>query len=520
MKILFASHIPNQHIKDKDPLGIMCLSATLKQANHEVRICSPEIVEAEKMLEEFPADVIAYSVATGDHAFYVDFNRVVKKRHNQIFSVFGGPHTTFNPDFIAENADIDAMAVGEVDLAFVDFVNNLESGNDYHLTSNFHVRRDGEIHRNGNSDHIPELDDLPFPDRSLVYDYYPKAASGKVKSFMSMRGCPYPCTYCFNHKFNEMMKGKGKILRRRSVDNVIEEIVGVANKYPLELVYFRDDSFNLIPEWIEEFSEKYSKIVKIPFVCTSHLNAMNDNIAKALKKAGCVTVELGIESGNTRVRNEILKRHMKDKTIIEGIKILKSHGIQILSENILGNPGTTLEEDLETFSMNKKCGVDYANSGMLQPMFGTDIYKTAIEENVLNKDAYKAGEQEELTFLTGGTLLNITNREERVRLNKIIAVSSYLKLPMFLVKILIRLPLQGVYSLAHIVFKGYAGTRLYPFRRSIKETTAMVIDVLRMGRDNIDKRLGESLKKFLAKEELDQRKNPANQKLGQLFGDV
>ena len=79
MKILFTSHVPNQHIKDRDPLGIMCLSASLKKANHEVRICIPEIREMEQMLEEFPADVIAYSIATGDHAFYVDFNRVVKK---------------------------------------------------------------------------------------------------------------------------------------------------------------------------------------------------------------------------------------------------------------------------------------------------------------------------------------------------------------------------------------------------------------------------------------------------------
>ena len=105
MKILFTSHVPNQHIKDRDPLGIMCLSASLKKANHEVRICVPEIREMEQMLEEFPADVIAYSIATGDHAFYTEFNRLVKKRHNTIYSVFGGPHCTFNPDFIIENPD-------------------------------------------------------------------------------------------------------------------------------------------------------------------------------------------------------------------------------------------------------------------------------------------------------------------------------------------------------------------------------------------------------------------------------
>ena len=263
MKILFVTHVPNQYIKDKDPLGIMCLSASLKQASHEVRICSPRISEVEGMLAEFPADIIAYSIATADSNFYIDFNRIIKKRHKDIFSVFGGPHPTFYPNFISENLDIDAMCGGEADLAFVDFANRLESNNDYHLTPNFHVRRDGDIYRNEETNLVADLDDLPFPDRSLVYDYFPKARSSKVKGFMTMRGCPYPCTYCFNHKFNELYRGKGKILRRRSVDNVIQEVLDVATKYPLELVYFRDDSFNLLPDWIEEFSEKYSKQAKI-----------------------------------------------------------------------------------------------------------------------------------------------------------------------------------------------------------------------------------------------------------------
>ena len=67
------------------------------------------------------------------------------------------------------------------------------------------------------------------------------------------------------------------------------------------------------------------------------------------------------------------------------------------------------------------------------------------------------------------------------------------------------------------MFKGYSGARLYPFSRSIKETASTVIDVLRMGRSNIDKRLGKSLNEFLLVEKLNQEKNSANQKLGELF---
>ena len=104
-----------------------------------------------------------------------------------------------------------------------------------------------------------------------------------------------------------------------------------------------------------------------------------------------------------------------------------------------------------------------------------------------------------------------------MRLNKIIAVCVSFRLPLFLVKMLVHLPLQSVYSLVNVAFKGYSGSKLYPYSLSIKETVSTVIDVLRMGRSNIDKRLGKSLNEFLLVEKLNQEKNSANQKLGELF---
>jgi radical SAM superfamily enzyme YgiQ (UPF0313 family) len=251
----------------------------------------------------------------------------------------------------------------------------------------------------------------------------------------------------------------------------------VAEKYPLDLVYFRDDSFNLLSDWIEEFSEKYSKQVKIPFVCTSHLNAMTDKVAEALKTAGCVTVEVGVEAGNPRVRNEILKRHMKDRDIVEGLKIIKSKGIRVMSENILANPGSSLEEDLDTFTLNKKCKVDYVNAGLLQPYYGTDIHQYAIKEGFLEKDT---SEIKSNTYLTGQSILNIENLKERQRLSQVVALSTFLRLPLWLVRVMIRLPLGKLYYYMDVLFRGYSGAVLYPFKWRPKEALSMVMDVFRM----------------------------------------
>ena len=477
MKILFVNHIPEQYVKDQDPLGIMSLTAVLKQAGHEVSICSPRMSEVEKKLEHFPAQVIGYSITTGEHNFYRKFNKLLKKKWGNIFSLFGGPHPTFTPAFLKENQEIDAICLGEGDYSVVDFINRYESQKDYHLTPNFHVRYEGRIFENPINNLIENLDNLPFPDRDIIYSNYPYARKRRMKNFITMRGCPYQCSYCFNHQYKMLYKGKGNLLRRRSVDNVISEILLVREKYPLEFVYFRDDNFTLFPEWVKEFSEKYSKKVNLPFACSTRLKPLSEGTVNDLKKANCVTVEVGIEAGNSRVRNEILKRNMSDNEILEGVTLFRSKGIKVLSENIFGIPGSSLQDDLETYRLNLKCKVNYPNSRLLQPYFGTKIYHFAEKMGQMDKDIQKIQPDD---YLKGKTILNISNIRERKRLNKIFAISVFLGLPLPFVKLLIRLPINPIYYSINLLFKGYSGTVLYNYKKNIQERLHNIYQVLKM----------------------------------------
>jgi len=191
LKILFTSHISTQYIKDRDPLGIMSLIATVKRAGHEVYCCFPGMGPIEDALHQFPARLIAYSVSTGIHNYYLKVNETVKRRHKDIISVFGGPHLTFSPDFIEQSDSIDAICRGEGDIAFVDFLDKIEKRADYHLSRNFYVRIENRIYKNELMDLIDNLDDLPYPDRENVYEAFPSARDIRIKNFMTMRGCPH-----------------------------------------------------------------------------------------------------------------------------------------------------------------------------------------------------------------------------------------------------------------------------------------------------------------------------------------
>ena len=175
-----------------------------------------------------------------------------------------------------------------------------------------------------------DIDKLPFPDRELLQDY-PEINNAKVRNFITSRGCPYNCTYCFNQGMKALYKNHN-FIRRRSVGNVIKEIVETKNKFNFELVHFEDDTFNLDKKWLREFAEKYPKF---PFKCNVRANLMDEETAMLLKKANCISATFGIESGNDRIRNNIFKRNMSREHIVKCAKLLKKYHIRVKTENII-----------------------------------------------------------------------------------------------------------------------------------------------------------------------------------------
>ena len=158
----------------------------------------------------------------------------------------GGPHPTFNKQVIEEDG-IDAICTGEGDNSFPEFIRKIEKGEDYSSTKTFHVKHKGKIYRNPLGNLVSDLNELPFPDRQILYDADPNLAAVGTKSFVSARGCPYKCSYCFNKQYNDNYKGLGQILRVRSPELVIKEIEDVRARYPLDTVTFTDDIFTLRP---------------------------------------------------------------------------------------------------------------------------------------------------------------------------------------------------------------------------------------------------------------------------------
>jgi radical SAM superfamily enzyme YgiQ (UPF0313 family) len=356
-----------------EPLGIMYIIAALKKIG-----CSVQLITTDenywRIARSTSPDFVMYSIMTGDEEFYNTINERVKSACTT-FTIAGGPHPTFFPEMI-HNSSFDAICVGEGEKAIVQFINNYSWGHNYD-TKNFHFK---EI-QNPVQPLVSNLDDIDFPDREEV-NRFAHIRNGPIKHFMASRGCPYDCSYCFNHAYGELYKGKGRRVRFRTVDNVLNEIWTTCISTETKLVYFQDDTFILDQDWLEEFCTKYKTEIGLPFHCHGRANVVDAKVASLLSYAGCRSVHMAVECGNEIVRNRVLNRNMTDKQIAEAMHWFKSYSIGVMLQNILGLPGTTLQDDFKTLEMNIALEPTYAWASIFQPYPKTQlgIYSEKIGE--------------------------------------------------------------------------------------------------------------------------------------------
>jgi radical SAM superfamily enzyme YgiQ (UPF0313 family) len=460
MKVLFINKFLDKNTIYRVPLGILYLSSAIKKAGHRVFICEPSREKISDKIKKIKPDVIAYSVRTGFHRYYIDLNKKLKEQFN-FFSVFGGPHATFFPEMIEEKG-VDCVGIGECDEAFIDLLNRLEKKQSYVDTKNFWFNIRGKIKQNPLRELEQNLDNLPFPDRELLNDFK-EIRFSKIHNFIASRGCPFNCSYCFNHQLKKMYDGQ-KYVRRRSVDNVMAEIKQVAGKYKLKRVHFEDDTFNMDKEWLKEFASKYPQI---PFKCNVRCNLVDEEIVQLLKQANCISVTFAIEAGNDRIRNEILHRNMDKEQMINCAKLLKKYKIKFLTENILANPTSTLSDDIETLDMNLICRPDYPTVHILQPYPRTEIFEIAVKNNQFSKEKIN-----DLKSFYGTSPLEISNKTERKNLQRIFAIVVAFPFLRKHVNFLISKKwLTPVYSFLYSLWRPYCMIfKIMPHKLSPRET--------------------------------------------------
>ncbi len=366
-------------ILEHQPLGATYISSVLKQHGHTVSsINIDETEDCAEAVRQLDPQLLCFSVATSQAPRYQEVNAEIKRALPEIHTLFGGPHPSYFPQVLEMDKSIDSICLGEGEYPTLELADAMEAGKDYTEISNLHFRINGDIKKNPNRPFLSkeELSKMPFPDRDLMRPY--QIWHSPIGFMMAGRGCPYDCTFCFNHVSRNLQDGKWT--RQRTAESVVEEVKWLRDRYGVIYVAFQDDTFILNRRWLREFCPLYAKEVGLPFICNIRADLTDEELADLLAQAGCIRVAMGIESGDDEIRKTILAKNMTSDQIIRACDLLYDRNIKVVGQNMIGVPGETVETALSTIELNIRCRVHVNTFSFFAPFPGTKLGEIAKEQ--------------------------------------------------------------------------------------------------------------------------------------------
>jgi radical SAM superfamily enzyme YgiQ (UPF0313 family) len=349
-------------------------------------------------------DLLAFSVVSDDYLWAVSLARKVKARRN-IPTIFGGVHPTAVPEYVAANPSVDYVCQGEGEEAIVELMDCLASGRKPDRVANLCFFDGGSLIKNPLRTLESNMDLMPFPNKELYYAQMPVLR--RFYMTITSKYCPFKCTFCYNSTQRELYSGKGKYLRQRSPENVIEELM-LAKKYKYKYVLFNDDILPFNRRWVREFAPLYQKHFGKPFFCYFHPQYADQEIVRLLADAGCVTANMGIQSIDPLVRSEIFDRWETNEDIRGAINNIMNRKIFLNTGHIIGYPGDSeeIQENASLFYAENPPSMVGCYWLRLYP--GTKITKTIIEQGGLSEgEIEQINRGEGKSFWLGGSVKNM-----------------------------------------------------------------------------------------------------------------
>jgi anaerobic magnesium-protoporphyrin IX monomethyl ester cyclase len=301
---------------------------------------------------------------------------------------FTGTHVSALPEESLKNSDADLIFIDEAEQTLREVIHKWKQWNDI---PGLAFRKGDEIVVTSQCPYISSLDLLPFPARRLLpNDKYrmPFFEDEPYATVIPTRGCPWKCIFC------RAGRVWGTKIRTRSPENVIAEIREIKEKLRIGNIVFMTDSLTLDKKWTNAFLNRIlEQNLNFRWICNSRVDAVNPEMLRLMKRAGCLLISYGVESSSPEIL-EKAKKNIKPEDSRNAIKWTREAKILSMAYFILGLPGETRETIEETIRFAKKIDPDYVNFHIATPFPGTELYEMAKEYGWLRSTDWNDYEEE------------------------------------------------------------------------------------------------------------------------------
>ena len=342
---------------------------------------APIWAEIRSAIAEFDPGVVGISSKTQNFPAGMKVARIAKEHNPDTLVVLGGPHATLSTSAALDCADIDVAVLGEGEMALVDLLKAWQDGAPLRDVAGLAYRQDGRTVFTPTRANMHNLDELPFPAEAAPrvlrhYEHYPAAAFGYV---FSARGCPYSCTFC------ESKAIWTQKTRWRSPQNVVEELKLLMRR-GVRYVYFDDDTFGINPRYIEELCSLIeTECRQLKWGCEITVGVVKERSIEWMRRAGCVRVNIGIESGNNQILRSVKKGHTIEKAYA-AVNLCRRKGIEVGTFFMVGFPEETEETLHDTLAAIRRINADNIMLSIFTPYPGSELFEVCKELGVVDDD--------------------------------------------------------------------------------------------------------------------------------------
>jgi radical SAM superfamily enzyme YgiQ (UPF0313 family) len=284
----------------------------------------------------------------------------------------------FQRELLEFHPEIDVVFLGDAEYSFPELVLAIEKNTSFQDVKGILYRENGNIIQTGPPNKIQNLDELPFPDITLIeHMKYRLSTAGcePCAVIIGSRGCPFQCGFC---------QSSNTGYRMRSIPSMLDEIKYYMDHGITEIQFF-DDTFNITPKRVIDFSNGIlERGYKIKWSFRGRIELVNEEMFDVAKKAGLIMMSYGVEDA-TDEGLLYMKRGNTLKQVFEGTALAKKYNIATSVNFIIGLPQHKTEQDvIRVIKLAKKLDATYCQISVYIPHLGTRMYKEGLERGILS----------------------------------------------------------------------------------------------------------------------------------------
>jgi len=406
MKCLLISLQSNAYVT-----GLKYIAANVRDKGHDVKILllpgylEPALhPEIESFIRDYSPDLIGISLMAIEFYPAKNLTRLLREKF-RIPVIWGGVQVTVAPDDCIKYADY--VCIGEGERVVVSLLEHLSAkGRDIQPDiPGIWISNKGEVIKQPDRPLEMDLDSLPF--QEYLPGYYYVFHNNTVHNFssdprlfrryalyggtchlmMTTRGCPFNCGYCANSSLTKVF---GRKIRKRSVDNCIEELKMVKKDPYVLYINFEDDCFFVHDmEWIRRFCEEYKEHINLPFMLRAIPTMLDREKLFMLKDAGLCMIVMGVQTGSDHINFDIYNRKVPFVSVMKANELIAESKVAPYYEMIVDNPYETEEDEMESINSMVQLKRPYTISLAHLTFFpGTPLTEKAVREKMADPDAY------------------------------------------------------------------------------------------------------------------------------------